>query len=224
MDRNALVNALMEKLDAAKTAVSDDINMLTTNPQGWAADRVAKYLPTKDESSAFTAAMLQGGDWYDTPYAQKLMGLALMGGSGKGSKPQTVRIPVADEFFEGVGLLPKKLMADIDKLYRKHPGDFPDAQAVQNHLTYVFGAKPNFVLRSEVPTQNLVVREASGLPNAEGQMFRSASADFTASKNGNYWVRNATPMDARQVAWKLIKEEEGRLPEPMVRLKKPQDK
>lgn len=226
MDRNALVNALMAKMESVKGAVSDDLNMLTNSPKEWAAQRVAKYLPTDSESSEFRAAMLQGGDWYETPYAQKLMGLALMGGSGKGGsgkKVQTVSIPATKEFFESVGIPEKRVFADIDKLYRKHPDLFKDATEVQNHLTQVFSGKPTYTLPAGDPNFNLIVRKATDFPPDSAFAYRAAAADFRPNEKQQYWVKTALPMPESQLQWKLIKEAEGRLETPVVKLKRPQD-
>jgi hypothetical protein len=141
-------------------------------------------------------------------FAPALNGLPLLAGMAKKAK-QTVSIPAHDDFFKALGVDKKKVMADVDKLQRKHLDQFPTIDDAENHLKYVFGAAPDAVFPASDFRYTLHARNAEQMPTLTGDAFRAATTDFTSGRNGNYWVRNAMTMPEEQVALKRIKEEAG---------------
>ena len=118
---------------------------------------------------------------------------------------QTVTIPAHDDFFTAVGKEPRNVMADVDKLHRKHLDRFDSPDAVEDHLKYVFGAAPDHFMGATDPRFMLIARKADQLPVETGEAFRTAVADMSGARNGNYWVRSAFPMSAEQMDVKLAR-------------------
>jgi hypothetical protein len=116
---------------------------------------------------------------------------------------QTVSIPAHDDFFKAIGVDKKKVMADVDKLQRKHPEHFNSPDDVESHLQYVFGSAPNASMSATDPRFTLLARDADQMPVATGEAYRTAVADLSGKKNNNYWVRSAYPMSEDQLALKL---------------------
>lgn len=119
-------------------------------------------------------------------------------------KKQTVEIPTVEALFESLGIAKKKVMADVDKLHRKHPDVFSSADDAENHVKYVLGEMPDHILPASDPRYTLLVRDASGMPVSNGDPFRGATVNFSGQKQ-NYWVRNATPLSDLNVSAKKTK-------------------
>lgn len=184
------------------------------NPQNrMAVDRLLtanSFAPiTGDIQSGILAANdLRNGDYGSAalngigmlPFVPSLGGFipAVIGAT----KKQTIPINAIQEIFDSVGVPKGKVFADVDKLHRKHPEHFDSPDAVESHLNYVFGAKPDEVLQATDPRYTLLARNSDEFPVKTGEQFRAAITDFTGNRQGNYWVRSAFPMDDAQVVGK----------------------
>jgi hypothetical protein len=117
---------------------------------------------------------------------------------------QTVTIPASDEVFDALGIERRRVLADIDKLYRKHPDDFKDSADVERHLQYVFGGKPDEILPASDPRYTMLLRAIERTAD-DNALYKTATTDFTGERNGNYWVRSAFPMTQKQLEIKKSK-------------------
>ena len=80
---NGLLSSALGFIDRAKQGAKANIGLLFSNPQEFAAQTTAKYFPTRDEELQYRAVEQAGGDVTQTPYYQKLFGLAQFQGSIK---------------------------------------------------------------------------------------------------------------------------------------------
>jgi hypothetical protein len=215
-------------LDAFKQYLGDAAPGGALNPE-WTPERVraaggllADFTPVVGGLKGFVDEMQAGNPgWAAFNAATVPLDIASLGGASmlKGAalplfaamarNKQTVSIPAVKAVFDAIGVKPAKVMADIDHLARKHPEHFTGADDVERHLTHVFGGAPDAVLPASDPRYTLLARSAQDLPVSTGEAYRGATTDFTGARNGNYWVRNATPMTAEQVQVKGLKNEAG---------------
>lgn len=80
---DGLLSSALGFIDRAKQNAKANIGLLFSNPQEFATQATAKYFPTKDEELQYRAVEQSGGDVTQTPYYQKIFGLAQFQGSIK---------------------------------------------------------------------------------------------------------------------------------------------
>lgn len=111
----------------------------------------------------------------------------------------TVSIPVSPEFYTATGAKEAKMLADIERLYKKHPKEFESPSAVEAHLINAFGSKPNFVAAASEPKYTLTTTPAGLLAVPTGEPYRAAVTDLRGINGGNYQVISAFPMSEKQL-------------------------
>jgi hypothetical protein len=80
---DGLLSSALNWVDRKKQEIGAGLGLLANNPQEWAAQATARYLPTKDEERQYAAVKQAGGDITQTPYYQKIFDLAQFQGSIK---------------------------------------------------------------------------------------------------------------------------------------------
>lgn len=80
---NGLLSSVLGAIDRQKQATKAGFGLLVSNPKEFAMQAVGQYFPTKDEELHFRAVEQAGGDVTQTPYYQKIFGLAQFQGSIK---------------------------------------------------------------------------------------------------------------------------------------------
>ncbi len=80
---DGLLSNVLGAIDRKKQEIIAGLGLLANNPQEWAAQATARYLPTREEERQYAAVKQAGGDITQTPYYQKIFDLAQFQGSIK---------------------------------------------------------------------------------------------------------------------------------------------
>lgn len=80
---DGLLSNVLGAIDRKKQEIGAGLGLLANNPQEWAAQATARYLPTREEERQYAAVKQAGGDITQTPYYQKIFDLAQFQGSIK---------------------------------------------------------------------------------------------------------------------------------------------
>jgi hypothetical protein len=96
---DGLLSSALNWVDRKKQEIGSGLGLLANNPQEWAAQATARYLPTKEEERQYAAVKQAGGDITQTPYYNKIFNLTQFQGS---IKPIAGQAQVMSEFVPNV--------------------------------------------------------------------------------------------------------------------------